>query len=85
MSKDRVLWRKVDCVLRTQAVLGESPVWEPHDKVLYWVDISGQDIHRFDPDSGVNDTFDLPQLVTSVALRQKMGARGRDRAPVRLR
>ncbi len=66
-------WTKVDCVLRTQVDLGESPLWDPRDKVLYWVDILGQDIHRFHPDSGANETFHLPQFVSSVALRQQGG------------
>ncbi len=73
MSKDGGNWCKVDCVLRTQVVLGESPVWDPRDKVLYWVNILGQDIHRFYPDTGVNETFHLPQFVSSVALRQQGG------------
>ena len=73
MSKGQNTWSKVDCVLRTQSILGESPIWDPHDKVLFWVDIEAHDIHRFHPDSGVNDTFHLPQIVSSVALRQQGG------------
>ena len=73
MSKGQGSRSKIDCVLRVQAIVGESPIWSSHDKVLYWVDIAGQDIHRFHPASGVNDTFHLPQLVTSVALRQRGG------------
>ncbi len=73
MSKGQKTWSKVDCVLRTQAILGESPIWDPHEKVLFWVDIEAHDIHRFHPDSGVNDTFHLPQIVSSVGLCQQGG------------
>ena len=38
-----------DCVLREEAIVGESPVWCPREKALYWVDITGQKIHRFHP------------------------------------
>jgi sugar lactone lactonase YvrE len=63
----------VKCVLKAQAVVGESPVWCAPEAALYWVDITGQKIHRFHPASGVNDTFHLPQSVTCVALRQRGG------------
>jgi sugar lactone lactonase YvrE len=31
------------------ALLGESPLWHPDEQVLYWVDIPGRQLHRFDP------------------------------------
>ncbi len=63
----------VDCVVREQAIVGESPVWCPQEKKLFWVDITGQKIHRFDPSSGKNETFHLPEPVTALALRAKGG------------
>jgi sugar lactone lactonase YvrE len=63
----------VECVLREEAIVGESPVWCPREKVLYWVDITGQKVHRFHPASGENDTFHLPEPVTALALRAKGG------------
>lgn len=64
---------QVECVVKAEAIVGESPLWSPHERVLYWVDITGQKIHRFNPRSAVNDTFHLPQPVTSVGLREKGG------------
>lgn len=61
------------CVLKAEAVVGESPVWCAGEQALYWVDITGQQIHRFHPNNGRNDTFHLPQPVTCVALRQSGG------------
>jgi sugar lactone lactonase YvrE len=63
----------VKCVLKAEAVVGESPVWCVQEEALYWVDITGQKIHRFHPAAGANDTFRLPQPVTCVALRQRGG------------
>ncbi len=40
---------------------------------LYWVDIHGKKVHRFDPDSGHNETFSLPDLVTCLAFRKQGG------------
>ena len=64
---------QVECVVRAEAIVGESPLWSPRDRILYWVDITGQRIHRFNPRSAVNDTFHLPQPVTAVGLREKGG------------
>jgi sugar lactone lactonase YvrE len=63
----------VECVLKAEAVVGESPVWCVQEEALYWVDITGQKIHRFHPNSGRNDTFHLPQPVTCLALRRSGG------------
>jgi len=63
----------VECVQREEAIVGESPVWCPAERALYWVDIAGQKIHRFHRASGVNDTFHLPEPVTALALRAKGG------------
>jgi len=63
----------VECVLKAEAIVGESPVWCAGERVLYWVDITGQKIHRFRPADGANDTFSLPHPVTCVALRQRGG------------
>ncbi|NIO10982.1 MAG: SMP-30/gluconolactonase/LRE family protein [Deltaproteobacteria bacterium] len=64
---------KIDCVLKCRAILGESPLWDPDERVLYWVDIEGHNVHRFHPGSGLNDTFHLDQIVSSVALRDQGG------------
>ena len=42
------------------SLLGESPLWHPAEQVLYWCDIPGHKLNRFDPASGVHRewTFD---------------------------
>ena len=40
--------------------LGESPFWHPDEQRLYWVDIAAQQIHRFQPGSGVAEHWAMP-------------------------
>ncbi len=35
-------------------LLGESPLWHPAEQVLYWCDIPGKALHRFDPRTGAH-------------------------------
>jgi sugar lactone lactonase YvrE len=63
----------VRCVLKWDAIVGESPLWHPQERRLYWVDIQGKKVHRFDPESGKNETFNLPDLVTCLAFRKTGG------------
>ena len=59
----------VECVLPWQAEVGESPVWHSGEQLLYWIDIQGKEIHRFHPETGENETFKLPEIVTCIQLR----------------
>lgn len=36
------------------SLLGESPLWHPAEQVLYWCDIPGRMLNRFDPRSGAH-------------------------------
>src|SRR5688572_21707511 len=63
----------VSCVLTAQAQIGEGPMWDPREKVLYWADITGKQLNVFDPASGSNRRFELPDLVTSIAPRKSGG------------
>ena len=37
------------CVLPAGALLGEGVLWSVREQLLYWVDILGRRLHRFDP------------------------------------
>ncbi len=39
------------------ALLGESPLWHPIEQVLYWCDIPGRALHRWQPDSGAHQSW----------------------------
>lgn len=44
--------------------LGESPVWDDRAACLYWVDINGRQLHRFDPVSAAHDIVKTPETVS---------------------
>lgn len=54
---------KVDCVVKASALIGEGPVWEESEQSLLFVDIGGQKIHRWDP-----NTDQIQSLETGVYL-----------------
>lgn len=41
--------------------LGESPFWHPREQRLYWLDIPGRRVRRWDPSTGARDAWALPQ------------------------
>ena len=43
---------EVRLAIAAAAQLGESPVWHPRERVLYYCDIPGHTLQRFDPASG---------------------------------
>ncbi|KYC38367.1 gluconolaconase [Scytonema hofmannii PCC 7110] len=55
-------------VLAARARLGESPVWDATQKLLYWVDIYNYRVHQFNPVTGQNSFFDVGDVVGCVAL-----------------
>jgi L-arabinonolactonase len=63
----------IECVLNCQAELAESPVWDPEEGVLYWVNIKGREIHRYDPANGKDHAWKTPADVGSLALRRGGG------------
>ncbi len=59
---------EVRCALEAQAALGEGPVWCEVTNRLWWIDIVGQILHRFDPATGGDDTWPLPEPPGTLAL-----------------
>jgi sugar lactone lactonase YvrE len=65
--------RQVQCVLPAQARLGECPLWSDLEKRLYWVDIEGRAIHRFDPETGLDEQRAIQGRPGSIALTERPG------------
>lgn len=59
---------RVECVLDIKAELGECPIWSPEENALYWIDIYAGRLNRFDPSSGRNRVWTLPEPIGSFAL-----------------
>ena len=46
-------------LFKAEAQLAECPVWDGRIQRLWWVDILGSKLMRFDPASGTNEIFDV--------------------------
>ena len=44
-----------ELVLDCQCALGEGPLWHPSERRLYWTDIIGGRVLRYDPASGAHE------------------------------
>jgi sugar lactone lactonase YvrE len=60
-------------VVDAHAVTGEGPVWCEREQVLWWVDIDGCRVHRFDPATGDDKVWTLDQEIGCLALREQGG------------
>ena len=53
--------------------VGECPVWSVVEQALYWVDIEGCRIHRFDWAKQTQQTWRTPERVGCIALTDRTG------------
>jgi len=60
-------------LLSVQNVAGESPLWVPEEKALYWVDCEGGKLFRLDTVSGRHQAFQAELPVTAIGRRAKGG------------
>ncbi len=65
--------RDAKLVLDAKAALGECPLWSVAEQKLYWVDISGRSINRFDPMTGANQSWSMPCEPGCIALAASGG------------
>lgn len=63
----------IECVWPAEAVLGEVPYWDAEIAALYWTDIDGGLIFRFDPASGCRQQFAVAHEVGCIVPRDDGG------------
>lgn len=51
------------CVWAAGAVLGEGPLWSETRNAVWWVDIKGQRLHRYDLDTGGRHSWPIPERI----------------------
>jgi sugar lactone lactonase YvrE len=54
--------------------VGEGPVWDVREQALYLVDIVGKVVHRHDPANETTRTWNVGNIIGSMALRERGGA-----------
>ena len=64
---------QVEHVCACQNILGEGPIWSGKEQCLYWVDILGKKVQRFNPKTKQYDSFDVPLQVSLLAFRNQGG------------
>ena len=61
------------CVWDLKATLGEGPVWSAKDHAIWFVDIKGQKIHRYDVAIGSKQSFNAPSPCGFLAPKKRGG------------
>jgi sugar lactone lactonase YvrE len=61
------------CVLRRSAIVGECPRWHSAERALYWVDIYEPSLNKFDPASGENRKWMMPERIGCFGFRKAGG------------
>ncbi len=56
-----------DCVLDIRSAFGESPIWHEVEQALYWIDGGAPSVNRFDPSTGVNRVWPMPEPIGTLA------------------
>ena len=64
---------EIEHVVPAQNRLGETPIWAPAEKALYWVDWGGEPSCRFELATGKFTTFPVNLPVTALARRARGG------------
>ncbi|QQR64927.1 SMP-30/gluconolactonase/LRE family protein [Candidatus Kaiserbacteria bacterium] len=57
-----------ELVYMSSAVLGEGPLWDEKRGVLWWVDIVGGQVHKFNPGTKQDEIFSIGTPVGAVVL-----------------
>jgi len=60
----------LELVLKSNLLLGESPIWNSFDNSLYFVDIKNPSIHRLQFPSGCFESISAPSEIGCIALSQ---------------
>lgn len=53
---------------------GENPLWDAAGQALYFIDNTGRKVHRYDPAAGTTRSWEMPAVITTLALRETGGA-----------
>ncbi|MFD1149195.1 SMP-30/gluconolactonase/LRE family protein [Saccharothrix hoggarensis] len=63
----------IEVAVRAKAVLGEAPTWDHASGTLLWVDVLGNEVHRYNPSQGDDAVLEVPQHVGAAKPRTRGG------------
>lgn len=58
----------LELIMDSKAVIGECPVWDDRNALLYWIDILGKCVHIFNPNTGNDRCIDVGQQIGCLVL-----------------
>lgn len=59
---------QIEVVLNAGATIGESPTWAPAEGMLYWIDVKKPALHRYDPVTGRQGSWNVSSDIGAFAL-----------------
>ena len=60
--------KNLELVGTISSTLGEGPVWDARQGLIYWIDILNGHLHSYQPESKIQKTIQLEQMIGSYAL-----------------
>jgi sugar lactone lactonase YvrE len=64
---------ELQVLMDSPVLLGECPLWHPLEQRLYWIDIAGHSVHRFNPSDKVHRSWKLPSEPGCIAWHKDGG------------
>jgi L-arabinonolactonase len=65
---------KISRIDTPRCAVGEGPVWDVAEQALYFLDIAGRRVHRYDPHHGATRSWETQTPAGALALREEGGA-----------
>ena len=63
-----------ECVFESYDHLGEGIIWDELEQCIYWLNVPmPSKLHRLYPDSGEYQSWDMPEMITSISVKEKGG------------
>src|SRR5215213_1299510 len=63
-------------VVPSANLIGESPVWDPREQALYWVDVEGKLVQRWQANTNIVASIAMPEPTGCIGLRVRGGLVG---------
>jgi len=60
-------------LVATHCPLGEGSIWDSKAQLLYWLDILGHKIFRYDPSTNTNHTYNVDTVPATIVVRKAGG------------